>query len=118
MQHFGAERLALDLACHEMVEQRRDRASRGRPGYPPERLIVVLHGEPRRTVGASGTLQHAPLEVLDRHGHAERPGDGVDQRTRLLVPSDDLPEGDARHQSASTSRAFASSASGSNGLVM
>jgi hypothetical protein len=121
VQDLGAERLAFDLLRDQMVEQRRDRPGARRSRHPPELLLGVRDREARaRARVLSLTVQQATGGILDAHRHAQCVRQGGHQRAGALLPADDVTQRDAAHciHRPRTSRAFCSSASGSNGLVM
>ena len=118
VQDLGAERLLFGLPGGEAFEQRGDGVGAGRAGHPPDVLVQVRHRHARAAAGGGVAVEQHALGVLDRDRRPERLGDLRDEGPRVALAPDDLLEDWWHAYRPSTSRAFCSSASGSNGLVM
>ena len=122
VQHLGAERLLLDVIATPGVEQRRHgrRVALG-PATQPSTLRRRASPGTRPRRRQRGAVEHAPVGVLDgtRGRRAPRPR-AVSSASRAGLAPRICRRRDAAHhgQRPSTSRAFSSRASGSNGLVM
>jgi hypothetical protein len=93
VQHFGAERLPLHVAGHQVIEQRCNRARLFRAAHPPDAAVVMGN---REAGGAeilpALAMQQAPVGVFYRHGRAQRSLHDGHERSRLALPAHELSE--------------------------